>query len=172
MPAPPSWLPALPDAVAQLEAFQPRVVTRQDLQDLLGVSRSRAAQLMRAFGADLVGGIRQIPREDLIARFRAYAATGAFAVEERRRGSVVQQLRQARLAKLRVRVPVEVLQTTLRGLPAGVTVESRRIEAPSAPRRRLSSASLPLRRRSRATTRRSRISLVVGLVGRARLLVC
>ena len=55
MPAPPRWLLAVPDAVRQLEKLDRDLVTRRDLERLFGVSRARAAQLMRTFGAELAG---------------------------------------------------------------------------------------------------------------------
>ncbi len=58
MPAPPRWLLAVPDAVRQLERLDRDLVTRRDLEKLFGVSRARAAQLMREFGAELAGSSR------------------------------------------------------------------------------------------------------------------
>ena len=55
MPAPPRWLLAVPDAIRQLEALDRDLLTRRDVERLFGVSRARAAQLMRTFGAELVG---------------------------------------------------------------------------------------------------------------------
>ena len=61
MPARPRWLLALPDAIAQLDALDRPLLTRRDLESLFGVSRARAATLMRAFGAELTGSIRTLP---------------------------------------------------------------------------------------------------------------
>ena len=47
MPAKPRWLLAVPDAVRQLERLDRDLLTRRDLERLFGVSRARAAQLMR-----------------------------------------------------------------------------------------------------------------------------
>ena len=62
MPARPRWLLALPDALAQLEQLDRPLLTRRDLESLFGVSRPRAATLMRAFGAEWTGSIRTLPR--------------------------------------------------------------------------------------------------------------
>ena len=66
MPAPPRWLLAVPDAVRQLERLDRDLVTRRDLERLFGVSRARAAQLMRTFGAELAGSSRVLRRADLL----------------------------------------------------------------------------------------------------------
>ena len=55
MPAPPRWLLAVPDAIRQLEALDRDLLTRRDVERLFGVSRARAAQRMRTFGAARVG---------------------------------------------------------------------------------------------------------------------
>ena len=43
MPFAPNWYPRIPDAVAQLEQLDRALLTRTDLETLLGVSRARAA---------------------------------------------------------------------------------------------------------------------------------
>ena len=62
MPARPQWLLAIPDAIRQLEALDRELLTRRDIEQLFGVSRARAAQLMHTFGADLTGYARTLPR--------------------------------------------------------------------------------------------------------------
>ena len=61
MPAPPRWLLAVPDAIRQLEALDRDLLTRRDVERLFGVSRARAAQLMRTFGAERVGAAADGP---------------------------------------------------------------------------------------------------------------
>ena len=51
MPIAPNWYPRIPDAVAQLEALDRDLLTRTDLEVLLGVSRPRASQLLHRFHA-------------------------------------------------------------------------------------------------------------------------
>ena len=128
MPAPPRWLLAVPDAVRQLERLDRDLVTRRDLERLFGVSRARAAQLMRTFGAELAGSSRVLRRADLLRQLKKMRGRAAFRIEEQRRTRVVAELRQARLTGIRVAVPVESLEARLAGLPEGVTVEAGRIE--------------------------------------------
>ena len=102
--------------------------TRRDVERLFGVSRARAAQLMRTFGAELVGASRVLRRTELLRQLRKYRQRAAFRGEEERRTRLVAELRQARLTGIRVAVPVEALEARLAGLPEGVTVEAGRVE--------------------------------------------
>ena len=105
MPAPPRWLLAVPDAIRQLEALDRDLLTRRDVERLFGVSRARAAQLMRTFGAELVGASRVLRRTELLRQLRKYRQRAAFRGEEERRTRLVAELRQARLTGIRVAVP-------------------------------------------------------------------
>jgi len=81
VPAKPRWLLAVPDAVRQLERLDRDLVTRRDLEKLFGVSRARAAQLMREFGAELAGSSRVLRRAEPPAA--AQEAPGAGRVPRR-----------------------------------------------------------------------------------------
>jgi hypothetical protein len=128
MPAKPRWLLAIPDAIQQLETFDRELLTRRDLEQLFGVSKTRAAALMHTFGAEPTGNVRTLSRTQLLRRLRAQRKGSAFTTEVDRREHVLATLRQARLATIRVPVPVEVFSVRLAGLPDGVTVEPGRIE--------------------------------------------
>ena len=128
MPARPQWLLAIPDAIRQLEALDRELLTRRDIEQLFGVSRARAAQLMHTFGADLTGYARTLPRTKLLRQLRTYRAGTAFRGEQDRREHLMTELRKARLTGIRVAVPVEALEGRLSDLPAGVVVERDRIE--------------------------------------------
>ena len=128
MPARPRWLLALPDAIAQLDALDRPLLTRRDLEALFGVSRARAATLMRAFGAERTGSIRTLPRPALLRQLRRLQQTATFRDEGARRDRVWTALRQARRTGIRVPVPVDALHGRLASLPAGVSVSRDRIE--------------------------------------------
>ena len=128
MPARPRWLLALPDAIQQLEALDRPLLTRRDLEALFGVSRARAATLMRAFGAELTGSIRTLPRTALLRQLRRLQKTATFRGEAARRDRVLTALRQARRIGIRVPVPVDALHGRLARLPVGVLVRRDRIE--------------------------------------------
>ena len=128
MPAKPRWLLAVPDAIRQLETLDRDLLTRRDVERLFGVSRARAAQLMRTFGAELVGASRVLRRTALLRQLRKYRQRAAFRGEEERRTRLVAELRQARLTGIRVAVPREARAARLSGLSDGVSVEPGRIE--------------------------------------------
>ena len=128
MPARPQWLLAIPDAIRQLEILDRELLTRRDIEQLFGVSRARAAQLMHTFGADLTGYARTLPRTRLLRLLRTYREGTEFHGEQARREHLMTELRKARLTGIRVTVPAEALGGRLSGLPAGVVVERDRIE--------------------------------------------
>ena len=128
MPAKPRWLLAIPDAIRQLEGLDRDLLTRRDLESLFGVSRARAATLMREFGAALTGNVRTLPRAQLLRQLKRTRSRVAFRHEADRRERLLTELRQARLTGIRVTVPVEVLSGRLADLPAGVSVTRDRIE--------------------------------------------
>ena len=76
MPATPRWLLAVPDAIRQLETLDRDLLTRRDMERLFGVSRARAAQLMRTFGAELVGASRVLRRTEAPAAAAEVPAAG------------------------------------------------------------------------------------------------
>ena len=127
-PARPQWLLAIPDAIRQLEALDQELLTRRDIEQLFGVSRARAAQLMHTFGADLTGYARTLPRTRLLRQLRTYWEGTEFRGKAQRCEHLMTELRKARLTGIRVTVPVEALEGRLSGLPAGVVVERDRIE--------------------------------------------
>jgi len=128
MPAEPRWLLAIPDAIQQLEELDRELLTRRDVEHLFGVSKTRAAALMRTFGAERTGNVRTLPRTQLLRQLRSRRKGAAFVRELARRERLVTTLRQARISGIRVAVPAAVLDVRLPGLPAGVTVGPGRIE--------------------------------------------
>ena len=128
MPARPRWLLALPDVIAQLDALDRPLLTRRDLESLFGVSRARAATLMRAFGAELTGSIRTLPRPTLLRQLRRLQQSGTFRDEAARQDRMLTALRQARRTGIRVPVPADALDGRLARLPLGVSVRRDRIE--------------------------------------------
>ena len=118
MPARPQWLLAIPDAIRQLEALDRELLVRRDIERLFNVSRSRAAQLMHTFGADLTGYARTLPRTRLLRQLRTYREGTEFRVEQVRRAHLMTELRKARLTGIRVTVPVRSARRASVG-PAG-----------------------------------------------------
>jgi hypothetical protein len=128
VPAHPRWLLAVPDAIAQLETLDREWLTRRDLELLFGMSKPRAAVLMRTFGAERVGNVRMLARTQLLRHLRARTKSAAYSGEVDRRARLITALRRARVSGIRVPVAASVLSVKLAGLPEGVTVERGRIE--------------------------------------------
>jgi hypothetical protein len=128
MPPHPRWLLAIPDAIRQLEMLDRDLLTRRDLEQLFGVSKPRAAILMRAFGAERTGNVRTLARAALLKQLRARRKGTVFSGEVDRRERVMTALRRARITGIKVPVATEMLSVKLAGLPAGVTVAPGRIE--------------------------------------------
>ncbi|MEP7310346.1 MAG: hypothetical protein ABJA98_32985 [Acidobacteriota bacterium] len=122
MPIAPNWYPRILDAVAQLETLDRDLLTRTDLEVLLGVSRPRASQLLHRFHARPVGSQLVLDRAGLIRSLRAIRRGRPAKAAAVRRTNVVTTLRQARLEAVRVPVAREVLQTQVAGLPAGIAL--------------------------------------------------
>ena len=105
MPAKPRWLLSIPDAISQLEQLDRQLLTRRDIEHLLGVSKVRAAALMKTFGAEMTGNQRTLPRTKLLQQLRKHRQRGAFRGEEERRARLVAELTDRRTA-IRSTAPV------------------------------------------------------------------
>src|SRR5215210_7926846 len=81
MPPKPRWLLAIPDAIRQLEALDRELLTRRDREQLFGVSKARAAILMRTFGAERTGNVRTLVRTSLLRRVRARRKGAVFSLK-------------------------------------------------------------------------------------------
>ena len=123
-----SEVPAIPDAISQLEKLDRTLLTRRDIERLFGVSTARAATLMQTFGAEMTGYQRTLPRTKLLRQLRKHRARSAFRGEVERRDRLVAELRKARVTGIRVTLPAETLDAKLASLPEGVSVSRDRIE--------------------------------------------
>ena len=128
MPAKPRWLLSIPDAISQLEQLDRTLLTRRDIEHLFGVSKVRAAALMKTFGAEMTGNLRTLPRTKLLRQLKKHRQRGAFRGEEERRARLVAELQKARLTGVRFKVPAETMSAQLANLPEGVSVARGRIE--------------------------------------------
>ena len=95
---------------------------------LFGVSKVRAAALMKTFGAEMTGNQRTLPRTKLLQQLKKHRQRGAFRGEEERRARLVAELQKARLTGVRFKVPAETMSAQLANLPEGVSVARGRIE--------------------------------------------
>ena len=128
MPPTASWIVRLPEAIEQLEVMERRTVTRSDLQELFGVSKRTAVNLMHRFGAAPLGNALVLDRELLVKQLRRLQRGQAFDYETRRQAHVLETLRRARIHRVRIPVSPETYGVQMTGLPAGVVVGPGRIE--------------------------------------------
>lgn len=132
MPAKPTWYRRLPSILAALREHPRPYVDRATVEDLLGVSRRRAQQIMAPCISEWVGSNGLADREALLARLQRIAeGDEAFHEIQRRRklAGLIAQLRQERVAtpQLLVEAPVAVVNQALHELPEGVRLEPGRI---------------------------------------------
>jgi hypothetical protein len=128
VPAKSQWLVRLPEILEQLKVMEMPVVDRSGIEQLFGVARRRAIQLMHAFGGYQTGKTFLIDRWHLTKQLAALAEGREFFHESRRRQRLSQELQSlAFLSKARrVVVPVTttLYETTRASLPAGVDVDT------------------------------------------------
>jgi hypothetical protein len=132
MPDKPMWYGRLGTAIEQLEALPYPWVDRATVEQVLGVGRRRAQQIIAPCVTHTVGANGLADRARLIAHLQCLAASEAAVYEQRRRQKVAREiahLREAWLQQPRVMVeaPTQVLNQTLGGL-VGVTVSPGYIE--------------------------------------------
>ena len=83
---------------------------------------------MQAFGEEMTGQQRTLPRTRLLKQLGKHRPRAAFRQGEERRERLVAELRKARLTGIRVKLPVEPFGGELANLQGEVSVERRRIE--------------------------------------------
>jgi len=130
MPAKPQWLLRLPQIIEALESIVAPVVDRDSVEQLFGISRRRAIQLLHRFGGYQAGKTFLVERQGLLAQLEAIRDGQAFSQEAKRRRRVLHELDEiSRLQKARA-VKIKVSREEIakaRGLPEGVRVEPGRM---------------------------------------------
>ena len=131
MPAKPAWLLHVPAILCQLEAFDVPVVDRAAIEQLFGLRRRRAIELMHAFGGYQAGRTFLISRRSLIDRLQQLKEGDDFRSEHVRRerlDEVMERLRRHRAAAaVRIPVPEDVFSRRMSDLPAGVAFGAGRL---------------------------------------------
>ena len=127
MPAKAAWLLKIPEIVEQLEVFDVPVVDRAIIEQLFGLRRRRAIEMLHRFGGYQAGRTFLIERQLLIDQLRLLAEGEDFQVESRRKERLdhkVDGLRRNHIAA-RVIIPVEpdVFGRKLADVSAGVALE-------------------------------------------------
>jgi hypothetical protein len=107
-----------------LEHLNAPVVDRSVIEDLFGLKRRRAIELMHQFGGYQAGRTFLVDRVWLLARLSAFEGEGAYHVEKRRRERLQGFVKASRehLLATRITIPVRDANArfTLSGLGPGV----------------------------------------------------
>jgi len=125
MPAKATWLLEVPEILEELGAMKAPFLDRTAVEQLFGVRRRRAIQLMGAFGGGyLVGKTFLISRRQLIASLEAVARGEEFLFESRRRERLVHDLEKTRKEirgrRVKVQASAETREMGVGDLPAGI----------------------------------------------------
>ena len=136
MPDKPLWLDRLPQAIATLEGSSLPWVDRRTIEDLLGVRRRRAQQILAPLASQSTGHTTIVEKSALIGHLRRMAAGEVTFYEKRRRQRLWQQLQEeherwAENPPVFVEASPEILQAVYQrdfeGLPPGIELVPGRI---------------------------------------------
>ncbi len=120
------WYGRLDAVIAQLKALPYPLVDRATLEQLLGVGRRRAQQILQPCVTHTVGASSLADRDRLIEHLKRVATSDAAFFEQRRHQRVIREIAKLRQAWLEhpqvmVEAPTQIMSQTFAGL-AGVKV--------------------------------------------------
>jgi hypothetical protein len=136
MPDKPRWLDRLPHAIQSLENSPLPWVDRSTIEDLLGVRRRRAQQILSPFAGQPIGHTTIVEKGALIQHLRRMAAGEITLYEKRRQQRLWQEVEQERkrwteTPPVFVEASPEMLQAVhqkdFEGLPPGIELAPGRI---------------------------------------------
>lgn len=124
MPRKSEWTEQLPAALEELRRFPASVVDRAILEKVLRIERRTAIRLLHRFGGFQTGKTFLIDRLQLIEQLEQLDCGDDATIERDRRTRLADELEKTRrLApgrKVKIEVPVEVLDRRMKDLPAGI----------------------------------------------------
>jgi hypothetical protein len=129
MPAKPRWWSQIPRILESLDALESSWLDRSSLEQLFGVRRRRAIELLNAFGGFQAGRTFLIEREALTRHLRAVLEDRDFDWERRRRFrlsealSDARQIAQARQVSIPTLPPSPTLPDGVRLAPGRLIIE-------------------------------------------------
>lgn len=106
MPAQPAWLLRLPTIRAIISACSAPVLDRAAIEEIFGVRRRRAIELLHHFGGYQAGKTFLVDRASLLRQLEALEAGGDFHHERSRRRRVADELDLLRRAARARTVPI------------------------------------------------------------------
>jgi len=132
MPDKPIWYGRLDSIIAELETLPCPWIDRAAVEQVLGIGRRRAQQILAPCITRRVGASGVAERSCFIAHLRSLAAGETVFYEQQRRRKVarhIDELRQAWIERPRVMVeaPAGVVNQRFAQLPDGVSIEPGRI---------------------------------------------
>jgi hypothetical protein len=132
VPAQPAWFSHLDNILAALRAWPRPTIDRQTVQNLLGVGRRRAQQILAPCVTERIGPNGLADRGRLIHHLEQLARSedGTFEIQRRRRvAQFVARLRNERLAQPQVLVeaPTRIINQDFDALPPGIHLVPGRI---------------------------------------------
>lgn len=125
MPDKPAWCGHLNDIVRRLREMPDPWVDRSTVEELLGVGRRRAQQILAPCVSRWIGANGVADGETVIAHLQRLAAGELVHYEHQRRLRFVERmdaLYRERRARVFVEAPVSVVNQELESLPEGVTI--------------------------------------------------
>jgi hypothetical protein len=132
MPDKPTWFRRLDDIVREIEALPFPFIDRTTVEQLLGVGKRRAQQILKPCATRQIGTSLVAEREPFLHHLRSLAAGEAAYYEQRRRHRLAHQLatwhRQwVEQPRVLVEAPARVQEQDWSALPPGVHVQPGRI---------------------------------------------
>ncbi len=118
LPAQPAWLLRLPAIRAAIAALEAPVLDRAAIEEIFGVRRRRAIELLHRFGGYQAGKTFLVDRASLLRQLEALEAGGDFRQESARRHRLSEDLERAKAALRARAVPIPAPQAVI-GLPNG-----------------------------------------------------
>jgi hypothetical protein len=132
MPAKPVWYGRLDHIIADLDSLPHPWVDRATLQQILGIGRRRAQQILQPCVTLQLGANSLADRRRLINYLRLLAGGKAAFYENRRRQKLAEAIdgwrtRRLEQPQLEVEAPVTVVRRRFHDLPSGVSISPGRI---------------------------------------------
>jgi len=121
MPAKPRWWSRIPEILQRLESLEISWLDRDSIEQVFGVRRRRAIELLNAFGGVQAGRTFLIEREAVVRSLRAISERPDFHWERRRRCRLSEALTEARQYSQARRISISPLPPSP-ALPEGVRV--------------------------------------------------
>lgn len=129
MPDKPTWCGHLDEVTRQLRKLRDPWVDRTTIEELLGVGRRRAQQILAPCVSRQVGANGLADRDTLITCRRLAAGETVHYERERRRrlAARMEALNRERLEGVMVEAPTSIVNQELAGLPEGVSITPGRL---------------------------------------------